>query len=145
MTSAVLDTNVLASGFAGFLNPDSIPGGLLRRWQAGQFDLVASDHILGELVRALQKPYFRRRLTAEQIARAHSSLRRRARLTSLTVQVQGVATHAEDDVVLATAVSGQVDYLVTGDADLQRVGAYRGITILSPRAFLNVLQEEVGP
>ena len=38
--------------------------------------------------------------------------------------------------VLATAVSGRVDYLVTGDRPLQEVGSYRGVTILSPAIFV---------
>lgn len=41
--------------------------------------------------------------------------------------------------MLATALSGQAAYLVTGDAQLQRLEAYEGITILSPREFLDVL------
>lgn len=142
MSSAVLDANVLVSGFVGFRNPDSTPGKLLRLWRAGQFHLIVSEHVLSELVRTLQKPYFQRRLTPEQISGGHALLRRRARLTSLTVQVQVVATHPEDDLVLATAVSGQVDYLVTGDTRLQQLVSYRGVTILSPRAFLGVLRQE---
>jgi len=60
--------------------------------------------------------------------------------TTLTQDVHGVATHPEDDLILATAVSGQTDYLVTGDAHLQRLGTYQGIVIVSPRQFLEVLE-----
>ena len=42
----------------------------------------------------------------------------------ITAHVQGVATHAEDDLVLATAESAQADYLITGDKKLQRLGTY---------------------
>ena len=44
--------------------------------------------------------------------------------------------------MLATAVSAQADYLVTGDIQLQKLGTYGGVTILSPRAFLDLLQGE---
>ncbi|MGI8551626.1 MAG: hypothetical protein ACR2PL_12705, partial [Dehalococcoidia bacterium] len=67
-------------------------------------------------------------------------LQRQAIFTPLTIEVHGVATHPEDDVILATAVSAQVDYLVSGDAGLLEVRTYQGIQILSPRAFLYVLQ-----
>jgi predicted nucleic acid-binding protein len=53
-----------------------------------------------------------------------------------------VATHPEDDLVLATAVSAHADYLVTGDRKLQRLGSYQGVRILSPREFLAVLAPE---
>jgi len=57
-------------------------------------------------------------------------------MTPLTVEVTGVATHPEDDLILATAVAGEASYLVTGDRKLRAVGAFQGVTILSPREFL---------
>ena len=142
MTAAVLDTNVLVSGVTGFLIDVSVPGQLLRAWQAGRFTLVVSDHILTELERTLQKPYFQRRLSTEHVAAARLLFHTSARLTPLTVQVQSVASHPEDDLVVATALSGQADYLVTGDRHLQDLGSYQGVTILSPRAFLQRLERE---
>lgn len=68
-------------------------------------------------------------------------LRDEATITPITTIVQGVATHQEDDLILATAVSAGADYLVTGDQQLQALGSYRGVTILSTRAFLNVLTQ----
>ena len=67
-------------------------------------------------------------------------IRFHAVLTPITATVQGVATHAKDDLVLATAVSASADYLLTGDAKLQRLGSYQGVTILSPRAFVQLFQ-----
>ena len=57
----------------------------------------------------------------------------------VTVEVHGIATHPEDELVLATAVSAQADYLVTGDSQLQKLAAYQGVTIVSRREFLDVL------
>lgn len=73
-----------------------------------------------------------------------SYLRSHALITPLTVRVSGVATHPEDDLVLSTALSGNVEYLVTGDIKLQRLGTYQGIQMLSPRAFLRLLEHENG-
>jgi predicted nucleic acid-binding protein len=70
-------------------------------------------------------------------------LRSETTSTPLKVKVQGVATHPEDDVILATAVSVKADYLVTGDSKLQQVGVYRGVAILSPRRFVETLKQEV--
>jgi putative PIN family toxin of toxin-antitoxin system len=139
---AVLDTNILASGAAGFQIPQSIPGHLLRAWQAGQFQLLISEHILGEVSSTLQKPYFLSRLTPEQIARFELLLVEEATVVSLTVDVQGVATHPEDDLVLATAVSAQADYLVTGDGPLRRrVPSYQGVQLVTAREFADLLEQ----
>jgi putative PIN family toxin of toxin-antitoxin system len=134
-----LDTNVLVSGIVGSRHPKSTPGAVYRAWRDGAFILVVSEHILDEAARTLAEPYFRARLTPEETEEAVRSLRRRSRVTSLTVGVTGVASHHEDDLILATAVSGRADFLVTGDAALRGVGEYRGVTILGPRAFLEAL------
>ncbi len=84
----------------------------MQRWIDGRFSLVTSAAVRDEVSRTLEKPYFR---------------------------VEGVATHPEDDRVLEAAVSAGVDYLVTGDRGLQRLGEYLGIPILDPRAFREIL------
>lgn len=118
MITAVLDTNVLLAGFAGVLIPTSTPGRILASWMAGHFQLLISDPLFDEVARNIVKPYFRRRLTASQIAANLALLANEAHFIAITVPVSGVATHPEDDLILATAVSGGADYLVTGDARL---------------------------
>jgi putative PIN family toxin of toxin-antitoxin system len=136
VTTAVVDTNVLASGF---VRPEPAPGQLLTLWRAGAFVLVVSEHILAELARAFEEPYFARRLTPSQRANNLALVRDEAVVAPITVQVRRVATHPEDDLVIATAVSSGTDYLVTGDRMLQNLGTYEGITILSPRGFVEWL------
>ncbi|MCA9876778.1 MAG: PIN domain-containing protein [Thermomicrobiales bacterium] len=72
MTSAVLDTNVLVSGFIGADNPASTPGELIRRWRAKAFELVVSEHILSELADTFTDPYFARRRLLRQLSK-HST------------------------------------------------------------------------
>lgn len=136
MIVATLDTNVLASGF---LSPLASPGQIIDACEQGAFELALSGHILNELEHTWQSEYFVRRLSADQLGRARSLLRRRARMVDLSVTVSGVATHPEDDRVLATAVSAWADYLVTGDRKLQALGAYEGVRIVSPREFVDIL------
>jgi predicted nucleic acid-binding protein len=58
--------------------------------------------------------------------------------------VAGIATHPEDDLIVATALSAKADYLVTGDRKLLELGTYAGITFVSPRGFLDHLDVEEG-
>ena len=92
------------------------------------------------MAHTFEDPYFRRRLSRQQMEADFTLLREEATVIALTVPVQGVATHPEDDLVLATAVSGPAEYLITGDRQLQRLGSYEGVVILSPRAFLDRLR-----
>ncbi len=138
MINAVLDTNVLASWLVGRYRPESTPGGIIRAWRNGAFRLSVSEILLVELRRTLSQlsqPYFRERLTDAEIADAFVLFQREAVFISLTVAVVGVATHPEDDLVLATTASALSDYLVTGDKRLQEVAAYHGVLLLSPRAL----------
>ena len=103
MIRAVLDVNVLASGS---LKAPTPPGLLLDIWRAGSFRLIISDHILANLRRALTKTYFQRRLTAAEINAFIALLRQEGTLAPITAPVHGVAPDTEDDLVLATAMSG---------------------------------------
>lgn len=120
MISAVLDTNILASGTVSSLNP---PGQILDAWHAGQFELVTSEPILNELKRTFQKPYFQKQVNTKQVNDFIDLLRNEAFVVPITVETQGITTHTEDDLILATAVSAKTDYLVTGDGPLlKKVG-----------------------
>ncbi len=138
---AALDANVLASAAVRSqrLAP---PAAIWDIWNAHQaFTLVVSQHVVDEVERTLRKPYFASRLGPVEVATFLSTLHT-ALMTPIAAQTTGVATHPEDDLVLATALSANADYLVTGDLKLQALGAYQGVTILSPRAFLDVLMEQ---
>lgn len=62
MIRVVADTNVLASGLAGYDALEGPAAYLLRAWQQRRFDLVASGPIFEELEGTLAKPYFAQRL-----------------------------------------------------------------------------------
>jgi predicted nucleic acid-binding protein len=57
-------------------------------------------------------------------------------------EIRVVAADPKDDPIIATAVAAAADYLVTGErAHLLPIGEYRGVQIVSPRAFLTILGE----
>ena len=140
MLRAVLDTNVLASGFRGYGDERSTPGEILRRWSNGAFALVISEVILDELRRTFADRYFAERLSAQQQAGNIELLRREAQVVPITHELHGIATHPEDDLILSTALSARADVLVTGDRQLLRLRQCEGVAILSPRGFLDVLE-----
>ena len=139
MISAVLDTNILASGA---LKPSSIPGQILKQWRDGKFELIISQHILSELEETLNKSYFRNILKTQDIDDFLELLLSEAILTLITTTIQGVATHPEDDLVLATAESGKASFVVTGDHGLQNLKQFKNIKIVSPSTFSEILHTE---
>lgn len=136
MIRVVLDANTLASGA---ITTTGTLASIIDAWRNGKYRLIVSEPILVELERTLQKPYFRKRLTNEQSSRFIMLLRKRTTISPIRTSVRGVATHPEDDLILATAASAKAAYLVTGDTKLVKLGTYSGVRILSPRAFLDIL------
>ena len=45
----------------------------------------------------------------------------------------------KDDKFLEVAISGQADVIVSGDEDLLTMNPFSGIPIITPRAFLHML------
>lgn len=140
MIRATLDTNAVVSGLLGLRVPTSTPGTIIRYWLDGEFELVISAAILAEIENTLDKPFFRARRSEAGLDAAFAAIVQVVTVVDLITNVSGVATHPEDDVILSTAVSAGVDFLVTGDKMLQQVGAYQGIYLVSPREFLDVLE-----
>lgn len=71
------DANVLASA-APHARPDAAPVLFLTAWQADQFSLVLSNHILDEVQSALERPYFAAKLTDDDRRDFLDMLRRKA-------------------------------------------------------------------
>lgn len=143
MIEATLDANVLVSGFVA---PKGVPGEILGRWGDLRFELVLSEHIIAGAERAWRKPYFRARFTADQVEHSIARLRADPIIVPPATTIVGVADDEEDDLVLATAVAGKATFVVTGDQGFLRVDSYRGIIIISPRAFLSLPeQQELDP
>ena len=118
------------------------PVQIVDAWRKGLFELAISAEIIAEVQRALDKVYFRNRLSSEQIDRAVTLLRRRSNLVRLNIHVEGVVRDPDDDVIVSTALSAEADYLVSGDKALLELQSYGAIRIVSPRQFLDILNAE---
>jgi putative PIN family toxin of toxin-antitoxin system len=134
-----LDTNTLASGALG--RPGTIAE-ILRRWRQGLLEIVISDHILEELERTLRKPYFADRIDPRDRAQFLSLLRELATVVEIAAPVPVVLQDHAGNLILATAVSANVPYIITGDRELQMLGEFQQIRILSARAFQSMVEDE---
>src|SRR4051812_21122000 len=143
MIRAVLDTNVLASDALGLTGKMTPPALLLHQWRAGRFQLVISEYIEEELRKALAQPYFTHRIRSQDRELFLILLTKVAERVAIRHRVTGVATHPEDDPILATTLSAQADYLVIGDRRLrERVPTFRRIPLIVAAEFLDILNRE---
>lgn len=134
----VLDTNIVVSRF---LSPQGSPARILTLWEEGVFELLVSEGILNEYERALSYDNVRKRhgFTIEEIKQwMHNARKYGHSVASEEVSIY-VSKDPDDDKFIECAVAGGADYIVSGDTHLLSLGEYKGIQILSPAAFLLVL------
>jgi putative PIN family toxin of toxin-antitoxin system len=126
------DTNVLVAMLA---RRESIIT-FKRLLEQGNVVHVSSTHILSEVEAVLAEKL---KLTRQK-AKAATKLLERQSVIVYPKKVEKVCRDPFDDYVLAAAVEGKVDYLVTADKDLLVLKVYRNIAIITPKAFEAVLR-----
>ena len=92
---------------------------------------ISSPFILAEVEAVLVKKL---KIT-KQKAKATVRLLERQSVIVRPKKVEKVCRDPFDDYVLAAAVSGKVDYIITADKDLLVLEKHRGIAIIRPKDF----------
>jgi putative PIN family toxin of toxin-antitoxin system len=123
----VLDTNVLVSALHFGGRPRRLLGDVLR----GDHTLIIGPAILGELEAVLVE-------TCGWATDRAAAVR--AELDAINdvvtpVEVPRVCRDPDDDQILAIAITGSADAIVTGDADLLVLGAHGSVTVTSVADF----------
>jgi uncharacterized protein len=132
-----LDTNVLASAFG----TRGLCADVLRAVLASH-TLVVGEVVLRELRRALISKF---KLPAGQVADVLAFLRTHEVTPTPKAPAAGTLRDPDDAWVLASAVAGRADVLVSGDGDLLAVGDRAPLPIVSPRTLWNMIAGQAPP
>ena len=135
---AVLDANVYVRAA---VRPEGPPGQIIRRFlRGGAFEIVMSQAIVEEVLRALTYPkvrkYIRPGLDPELWFEDIVVL---SHLVAGEYEVEGASKDRDDDKYIAAAIEGRAGFVVAGDSDLLDLKEYDGIRIVSPRVFLDLV------
>jgi putative PIN family toxin of toxin-antitoxin system len=126
----VLDTNVFVSGvfFGG------LPFQILKAWRDGKVNLALSIEILEEYQRVGR--ILGKKFPGVDLDPILDLLAVSTELVSAPDLPEPVCEDPEDDKFLACALAARSKHIVSGDRHLLKVSPYRGVLILSPRAFV---------
>jgi len=131
----ILDTNVLLSAL---ISPYGAPDAIYRAWRAARFNLVTSRAQLDELRRVSRYPKLKSILPAHRVGTMVNNMQLAIVLDALPPLPDGIEANDPDDAfLLAMALAGEADYLVTGDrrAGLLQRGSIGRTRIVTPATF----------
>ncbi|MBA2377025.1 MAG: putative toxin-antitoxin system toxin component, PIN family [Rubrobacter sp.] len=136
---AALDTNLLLSSL---ISSGSVPDLVYRAWRDGLFELVTSEWQLGELERAGRYPRLQKYMKPRELDAMVGGIRLGAVVLEELPEVDA-APDPDDNPLLATALSGGAEYLVTGDKGVLGLKRFESVVILTARAFLEEVIEPI--
>jgi putative PIN family toxin of toxin-antitoxin system len=133
----VLDTNILVSGI---LKPYSKPAAILRLVAEGTIQIAYDLRILSEYRDVLSRPQFN--FAKEDIESFLDQIEQEGLLVSVK-PLKIRLPDPDDEPFLEVALSGRVDAIVTGNKRHFLRKQYKGVKILSPAEFLEIMEEKM--
>jgi uncharacterized protein len=142
MIRAVFDTNVFISAL---FNPSRPPAQVLEVALLGKIRLVVSPQLIEEIERVLTYPKVKKLLKKrhtdpDEVVEVMVKALKVAVLTPGELTVEAIPDDPADDMVLACALEGNADYIISGDHHLLDLENYRGIKIVNPARFLEIIE-----
>ena len=134
----VLDTNILVSAL---ITKGTPPDQLYQAWLRNEVELVTSVEQIDEISDVLARPRLRRYVDPDEAALMVAAIHQRATVLS-DIPVTRRSPDPKDDAILAAAVVGDAELVVSGDkSDMLALGHVEGIPIRSARAALEIVLE----
>lgn len=133
----VLDVNTLVSGLLW----RGAPRDLLNHARHSRYKLISSTALIASLDDVMRRQKFVSRLYAAGLS-AHDlviDITRLAEFVSPSELTAAICRDPDDDVVLATAIGGHADAVISGDRDLTVLRQVNGIPILAVHDALALL------
>ena len=131
---AVLDTNILISGIFWKGSSNKV----ILNWREGKFTLVTSLEAVSEIIKVLKD--FKIKLPDDMIKEWVDLIVRNSIILEPKEKILAVKDDSKDDIFIETAVAGNVDYIASQDSHLLKLKEFRGIKIITPEEFNEILE-----
>ena len=143
MPRAVIDTNVLISGI---ISERGAPSRVINMARDNRFTLVTSPTLIGEFISTSGHPHItgKYKQIIEQIDAIVNFLLLAAEVVDGIPKEKVIVDDPADDAVLACAIEGKAEFIVSGDSHLLNLKEYQGIKIVAAKQFLEILEAKGG-
>ena len=130
----VCDANVLISAL---ISSHGAPAQIVETWEPDVLELIVCPKLLGELRDVFTRSKLRDRVNPEAAVKYVDALERGALLLPHPPVKHLVAPDPNDDYLIALAIVGEADYLVSGDRHLTDLVDLTP-PVLTPRQFVDL-------
>ncbi len=127
----VIDTSVFVSRL---LLPASIPAQAVRQ-AVEEAQILMSEEVLRELAEVLSRPKFNPYVTVQERQHFLGLLTRIVEMVPI-IHTVNECRDPKDNKILELALSGEADFILTGDRDLLTLNPFRNINIITPVDYL---------
>lgn len=125
----VLDSNIIVSGILW----KGKPGKIVEKWLSGEFTLILSEQLLAEYTEIIE-----RLSNNPDLTESWKNVFVKEAVFIEVTEVEQISRDPDDDFVLALAMKGNADLIISGDRDLLDLKDFP-IPILTPVTFLRIL------
>ncbi len=135
-----MDTNLLV---AAVKNKKGYPARLFEAWMNDEFEIIASPDVLSEYERVLFSPPMQKNSSwnLSEVGELVEALKDATIGVPGVLALQVIAQDPTDDKFFIAAVEGEADYIVTKEQRWKKLKAFRGIRIVSPSKFYEILKK----
>ena len=137
MTNVVIDTNIVISGIFW---PETAPDFVLGLIPAQKIIPVLSETLAEEITNTSNRIVEQYGFNQNLIRIWETIFKKYALWVDILPQIE-ICRDPKDNMVLATAVAGDVHYIITGDKDLLGLKRYKKIKIVTAKRFLEEAME----
>ncbi len=131
----VIDTNIWISFLIG-----KTLAGLAEAIINDNIKVLFSKELIDELLEVLQRPKFEKYFFQEDVEELISLIHIKFEQIEITEHFMD-CRDPKDNFLLDLCVSGNADYLITGDDDLLSLTPFHGVEIVSYSVFKDIIQE----
>ena len=130
-----MDTNVFVSGIFW---EENFCSQLIEKWKNKEFELVSSMKIIDELVKTLRD--FKIQMPDAMIEDWRNLIIENSIIIEPTIKLDVVKDDPDDNKFLEAGTTGKVDFIISQDKHLLKLGKYQGIKIVNPEEALLILK-----